>query len=104
YKVWPVEEPLRPEVGYLFYSHAEARTISITGIKADAVMLLQPGWNLVSLPSDCPMPVAEGIVSRAWQLNGSAYQFLGTGDNLKAGCNYWIFVNASKPVMVNFAN
>ena len=66
-------------------------------------MLLQPGWNLISPPDDCAMP-AEGIVSRAWQLNSGAYQFVVPGGTLKAGCSYWIFVNSAEPVMVNFAN
>ncbi|NLZ62663.1 MAG: choice-of-anchor D domain-containing protein, partial [Lentisphaerae bacterium] len=104
YKIWPENEPLRPEIGYFVYSHDQDRTISVTGIRADAVMLLQPGWNLVSPPSDCAIPAAEGIVSRAWHLHDSTYQFVVSGGTLKAGCYYWIFVNASEPVMVIFAN
>ena len=103
YKIWPDTEPLSPEVGYFFYSHNQPSSIDINGIKADAVMLLQPGWNLISPPDDCAMP-AEGIVSRAWQLNGGAYQFVAPGGILKAGCSYWIFVNSAEPFMVNFAN
>ncbi|HOG52022.1 MAG TPA: hypothetical protein PKY10_15650, partial [Lentisphaeria bacterium] len=104
YKIWPEDEPLRPETGYFFYSHTAGRTIPTKGIKADGVMLLQPGWNFISLPDDCQMPAVEGIVSQAWRLHGNAYQFVVSGEALAAGSNYWIFVNSGKPVLVNFGN
>ena len=103
YKPWPVDEPLRPEVGYLVYSH-EDRLIPVTGISADGIMLLPPGWNLISPPSDCLMPAVEGIAGRAWHLNGGAYRPVVAGGVLEAGCSYWIFVHAGEPVMVKFGN
>ncbi|NLF60594.1 MAG: hypothetical protein GX574_05530, partial [Lentisphaerae bacterium] len=104
YKIWPEDEPLRPEAGYFFYSYDAGGTVSIKGIKADGTMLLQPGWNFISLPDGCLLPAVEGMVSRAWRLQGNAYQSVVSGEALAAGSNYWIFVNSGKPVLVNFGN
>ncbi|MGI5923698.1 MAG: MBG domain-containing protein, partial [Lentisphaeria bacterium] len=107
YKLWPWDKSLSPEVGYFFYHHDADETITIRGIQTDGVMLLQPGWNLVSPPSDGRMPIAAdggGVASQAWRLHGNAYQRVGSGDVLKAGCGYWIFVQSDQPIMVNFGN
>ena len=104
YKIWPNNEPLRPELGYFFYSHDESTTLAIKGIKADGVMSLQPGWNFVSIPGNHLMPIAEGTISRVWHLNDSKYQPVVNGDSLKTGGCYWIFINADEPVMVNLGN
>ncbi len=105
YEICQDNEPLNPERGYFVYSHDEKnRTISITGIKTDAVMLLQQGWNLVNPPNACAMPTKPGVLSRAWHLNGDAYQFVAQGGILKPDCCYWIFVTSNEPAMMNFNN
>ena len=102
YEIWPLNEPLSPERGYCVYSSAVQTTVSIAGVRADGVMMLKPGWNLVSPPSDSVMPAVGGMPGKAWRLNDNTYQVVASGDLLKAGQGYWIFVQSPEPLLVDF--
>jgi uncharacterized repeat protein (TIGR02543 family) len=102
YEIWPAEQPLSPERGYFVYCPSGQRSITLSGVKADGVMQLCPGWNLVSPPSDCAVPGVIDTVGAVWQLHTDACQMVAPGGMLKAGNGYWIFVGASEPIMVDF--
>lgn len=102
YEAWTRDEPLSPERGYWVYCPADCETAPIRGVRADGIILLKPGWNLVSPASDCVMPAVDGIAGPAWRWDSRAYRAVSAGGTLEAGQGYWIYVSSDQPVMVDF--
>ena len=110
YQTWDRMKPLSPERGYWVYCASDSQSADIIGVRADGVILLKPGWNLVSPVGSCNMPVTQGVAGTAWYWDGEnrAYRKVTTGDEFKAGCGYeledgrgyWIFVSSGGPVAV----
>ncbi|MBT5606416.1 MAG: MBG-2 domain-containing protein, partial [Lentisphaerae bacterium] len=101
YEVWSRDGPLSPELGYWVYCPADRETALITGVRADGIILLEPGWNLVSSASDCVMPAGDGIAGPAWCWDSHAYRAVTTGSTLQTGQGYWIYVGSDEPVMIH---
>ncbi|MDQ0289312.1 MBG domain-containing protein [Oligosphaera ethanolica] len=98
-----LDQALNPECGYWIYCQEAFETAPIFGVEADGVIMLQPGWNLLSPPYDCTMPSADGIIPMAWQVGGDAFHMADANSALKAGKGYWLFVDAAAPITVKLA-
>jgi hypothetical protein len=102
YQLHGDDAPLSPELGYWVHGPASGWTQAIVGVRADGVVRLRPGWNLVSPVADCIMPEAAGLGSRAWGWDSGlrCYLAVGPGSPLTAGRGYWFYVTAEQPVLV----
>ncbi|MBT3288254.1 MAG: hypothetical protein HN380_12990 [Victivallales bacterium] len=102
YLIWNEDEPLSPERGLWMYCLADGESAEITGVQADGVVSLEPGWNLVSPAADCTMPAAPGLGSSGWYWDSESgtYQRIVAGDAMVAGRGYWLYVSPGGPVLL----
>ena len=84
------------------YCLADGESAEITGVQADGVVSLEPGWNLVSPAADCTMPAAPGLGSSGWYWDSESgtYQRIVAGDAMTAGRGYWLYVSPGGPVLL----
>ena len=61
------DEAFAPERGYWFYSPTGGTSSGVTGVQADGVILLRPGWNLLTPVVNCV--ISGDIGSSAWTWN-----------------------------------
>ncbi|MGI5923948.1 MAG: MBG domain-containing protein, partial [Lentisphaeria bacterium] len=84
-------EALHPERGYWLYSAVETELGPLRGVRADGVVLLKPGWNLVSPTSDCELQLPVGASAMTWQGDDRGFTQLRSGMVLREGRGYWVF-------------
>jgi hypothetical protein len=103
YSVWDRAEPFSPERAFWLYCTVDAQTVPITGVRADGIVILKPGWNLVSPANDCVMTAVDGIGGRAWYWNPrlGVYRSVAPGDALKIGLGYWFYVWLDVPIRLD---
>lgn len=85
-------ESLNPELAY-WVKGVGGSLQPFSGIRADGVIQLRPGWNLVGPPMECYCPDDECIVGRIWYWDAAEGKYRGVtaGDVLEPGCGYWFF-------------
>ncbi len=100
---------LNPETAYWVLAQQEYVSRGGGGILADGLMILKPGWNVMSPVSatkvaDCaiaPAGGAEVLAVWVWDATGQVYRFVGTQETLLPGQGYVIFVKGSSPVKID---
>ncbi|MBT7299871.1 MAG: hypothetical protein HN849_10175 [Victivallales bacterium] len=102
YQSWNEDEPLCPERGLWMHCLRDDLAADMTGVQADGVVLLRPGWNLVTPVADCTMPAVPGLGTSAWYWgSGSgAYQRIVVGEPVLAGRGYWFYVSPGAPIVL----
>lgn len=93
-------DAFNPEVGHMIYSTAAGITLELDGLPPDGVILLQPGWNLVSPVRDMTIPEGNALRLPAWRWDTGAgrYRPVPAGGKLEAGYVYWLYVDGNLPV------
>jgi len=98
YGEWAGTEPLSPERGYWIFCPEGGQSAPITGIRADGIVSLRPGWNLVSPTADCVLPAVEGVTGPTWFWDSGTYRAVDAGGTLEAGHGYWLYLRADDAV------
>ena len=103
YQAVLADEPLNPERGYWVYGPVKDLSAVFSGIPADGVIRLNPGWNLISPVSDAAFPPDASVVRPAWAWDPyyQSYTAIGDGDVLRQGLGYWIYVAGNEALVIN---
>ena len=89
------DDPFLPESGYWVYSRTGGQTALLPGTVADGVILLQPGWNLITPAADWQAPRGL-LLGRVWFWEAGtapAWQSLEPWETLPAGRAHWVYLN-----------
>ena len=95
-------EPFSPERGHWVYSLTGQDSRAATGIRADGLVALQPGWNLVSPVSDCDVPGHRRIRGPvlSWHAPSGEYRKVAREEGLQGGVGYWICIDGTDPCVI----
>ena len=95
-------EPFSPERGHWIYSLTGQASQPATGIRADGLVALQPGWNLVSPVSDCDVPGHRRIRGPvlSWHAPSGEYRKVAREEGLQGGVGYWICIDGTDPCVI----
>ena len=97
----PDGEAFVAEHGYWMFARAPGQSRPVVGLRADGVIPLAMGWNLISPVVDTPLPWERGIRGPAWGWDPAlrSYTAVHPGGLLEAGHAYWVRVDTEGVVL-----
>lgn len=99
YRMLGPDTPLLPERAHWIHLADGHGSGAISGVRADGIIELRPGWNAVSPPADTLLPAQVDIASPVWtwDANRRGHRAVEPTEPLQAGRGYWIFLNGAHP-------